>query len=242
MESPIQSSFIPRDTVQKSPRVSYSSGAFDLVVLVSIVLLVATLALGVGVFLYLQFAQSNINTKAQQLERASAAFEPALVAELTRLDDRMVAAEEVLHSHIAPSELLKIMEGLTLETVSFSDMVFQAGDQQNMTMQLKGVARSVNSIALQADLFGKHSAIVSPIFENITRQNDGVHFDVSATINPAAIRYANIATGRVQQVLPTQLAGSEGDDTGNPQEEPGAPSLPPEEEPIPLFGPDTTTP
>mgnify|MGYP007077386413 CR=1 FL=1 len=220
MESKITSSFIPTDTVRSGPSgPSYRSGGFDLLLLGGIILFVASVALAIGVFLYLQFEQASLASKSEQLQRAQEAFEPALIAELTRLDDRMIAAETILGQHIAPSELFRILEDLTLETISLTSLNFQANSGSGMEMNLTGIARSVNSIALQADLFGKHVAITSPIFSNINRDETGVLFDVAATLNPVALRYSNVFSTRSQ---PAQLE----------QEE-----LPQEETNIPFFAP-----
>ena len=194
MESNIKSSFIPRDTVTpgRSPRRYSGSGGADLLVLFSIVLLVASMALGVGVFLYVKFLESSLTNKAEQLSRAQASFEPALIAELNRLDDRMKAGEEILELHFAPSALFHILEQLTLSTISFQKLTFDAMDGNKLTLEMDGIARSVNSIALQSDLFGKHGAIVSPIFSNINRDQIGVRFTVGADVNPSALRYATL--------------------------------------------------
>ena len=220
MESKITSSFIPTDTVRRSPSgPSYKSGGFDLLLLGGIILFVASVALAIGVFLYLQFQQASLGSKSEQLQRAQEAFEPALIAELTRLDDRMIAAERILQQHIAPSELFRILEDLTLTTISLSSLNFQASSGAGMEIALTGVARSVNSIALQADLYGKHVAITSPIFSNINRDANGVLFDVSATLNPVSLRYQNVLSSRSR---PQQL----------PQQ-----ALPQEETNIPFFAP-----
>lgn len=198
MESQIQNSFIPDDTVRKegTKRTAGGRGAFDILVLAGVILLVVSIALAVAVFLYEQYLQSSLASKRQQLERAQSAFEPALIAELTRLDDRMKAGEDVLSRHIAPSALFAVLEQLTLETVSFKNMTFQVVTPSEINISLNGIARSVNSVALQADLFGRHSAIASPIFSNINREQGGVTFDVEALVNPNAIRYVNVLQAR----------------------------------------------
>jgi len=232
MESNIKASFIPKDTAQTSFRGPSSvsrSGLADIVMLLAIVLLVASVALAIGVFLYIQFLQSSLSSKRDQLERAQAAFEPALIAELTRLDDRMKAAETLLQKHTAPSILFTLLEQLTLETVSFSDFSYDATQQDAITITMHGVAQSVNSIALQADLFGKHNAIVSPLFSNIGRDQDGVHFDLNATINPSALRYANLLAA-VSSTAGAQLPGN-GVDTQNTV----TPS--PDDSEVPIFAP-----
>ena len=188
MEPVIKSSFIPTDTGPVRT-VTRSGGMTDLLTLISLVLFVASLALALGVFLYAQYLETSRASKSAQLERARESFEPSLIQKLTRLDDRMHAADTVLGTHIAPSVFFHVLEQVTLNTVSFGTLVLDATDPQHITIRMRGVAESVNSIALQADLFTKNGVIASPIFTNIDREMDGVHFDVSALVNPNMIRY-----------------------------------------------------
>lgn len=199
-ESPIQSSFIPRDTAlpQATPQARYrsSTGLYDLLMLVAIVLFIASAVLAVGVFLYEQFLQTQSQSKLDQLQRAKAAFEPALIQQLTRLDDRMHTADTLLASHLAPSLFFNVLQQVTLQTVSFDSLNFDGSDPSNMSLRLSGVAQSVNSIALQADLFAKSTLLQSPIFSGINRQSDGVHFTVDAKLNPDLVRYSQLIEGQ----------------------------------------------
>jgi hypothetical protein len=145
--------------------------------------------MGIAVFLYAQFLSTSITNKTTQLKRAQEAFEPALVQELTRLDTRMNAAHAILLTHVAPSALFNLLEQATLQNVTFKSFSFDAADVSGMVFTMKGLARSVNSVALQADIFGKNSAVENPVFSNINRVEDGVSFDVTAHINPAAVNY-----------------------------------------------------
>ena len=203
----IPTSFIPHDTAaapSSAPRRS-GGGLNDLLLLCAIVLFIASAALAVGVFLYGQFLATEKSSKLAQLERAKAAFEPSLIQQLTRLDDRMHAADKLLSAHIAPTAFFSTLEQATLQTVSFETLELQASDASHIGIEMEGVARSVNSIALQADLFSKNGVIASPIFSDIARQQDGVHFNLSALVNPAAIRYAALAGGAAAvQDLPVQ--------------------------------------
>lgn len=219
MESKIKSSFIPRDTATPASFQVHKrrGGAGDLLVLFSIVLVVVSVSLGVAVFLYVKFLETSLGSKQDQLGRAQASFEPALIAELNRLDDRMRAGEEILEFHLAPSVLFRTLEELTLDTVAFRNMHYGAAEKSGMSLELSGIAKSVNSIALQADLFSKHGTIVSPIFSNIDRQLDGVHFDMSASINPSNLKFATL----IRQAL----------------ESTQAPITAPEESTNPIFAP-----
>ena len=190
VDTGIPASFIPHDTSVARPSGARGGGLNDLLLLFAIVIFVASVALAVGVFLYGRYLVTENSAKLVQLERAKAGFQPALIQQLTRLDDRMHAADRVLSAHIAPSLFFRALEEATLQTISFQTLDFQVAENQNLTVKLAGVAESVNSIALQADLFSKNGVISSPIFSNIARQSDGVHFNLTAVVDPSAIKYA----------------------------------------------------
>lgn len=231
MESGIQSSFIPHDAAQAAEgQRAFSGGLLDVLALLSIVLLVASLALAAGVFLYQQFLTTSAKSKVDQLERAKAAFDPALILQLTRLDDRMRDADQLLKDHVAPSTFFHMLENVTLSTVSFRSLDFEATDPQHMIIQMDGIAESVNSIALQADLFSKNGIITSPIFSKVDRQQDGVHFNLSALVNPSAIRYIQLATAAAS--APSAASMTPQSSVSSP-----APSPSPSPSPAPASGP-----
>ncbi|MDO8575953.1 MAG: hypothetical protein Q7R90_01420 [bacterium] len=190
VDTGIPATFIPHDTSVARPPLRSGGGLNDLLLLVAIVIFVASAALAIGVFLYGQYLVTENNSKVAQLKRAEAGFQPALIQQLTRLDDRMHAADRVLSAHIAPSLFFKALEEATLQTISFQTLDFQVVENQNLTVKMAGVAESVNSIALQADLFSKNGVVTNPIFSNIARQPDGVHFNLAAVVNPTAINFA----------------------------------------------------
>lgn len=221
MESNIRSSFIPQSPVAAPARGSKGpgSGGFDMFMLLGLILFIASGVLAVGVFLYVQYLETNAASKLDQLNRAKAAFEPALINELTRLDDRMRAADEVLSIHVAPSALFNVLQQLTLQTVAFSTLDFSAQNSSDMTLTMQGVAQSMNSIALEADLLSKSGIITSPIFSNMNRTPQGVRFDFTSGINPEGLRYRSVRAGGAAQPAPQEPAtpfGLPQDMTGTP--------------------------
>ncbi len=225
MESGIQSSFIPRDAAepQKSTRIRNGSGLGDLLLVLGIVALVASISLAVAVFLYQQYLNAQSQSDVAQLQRAQQQFEPSLIQQLIRLNDRMQSAQSLLDAHIAPSALFDILDQVTLQTVSFASLDFDATNPQQIKISMTGVAQSVNSIALQDDLLSKSGVFTSPIFANIVRQKDGVHFSVSALVNPAALNFGQLTSGQAPQLqqqtslTPTQSSAST-TQTGQPQQ------------------------
>ena len=198
MESGIQSSFIPKDAAEPTRTVRHSSGGLmELVVLVMIVLFITSAALAVAVFLYKQYLEASASSKRAALERAREAFDPTTILEITRLDDRMRAAEQILGDHIAPTAFFAALQLSTLTTVGFTSLDLLVNDDETISAKMTGIAESVNSIALQADVFSKNGVVVNPIFSDITRQQDGVHFSLATIINPAAVNYVQLIAGLV---------------------------------------------
>ncbi|MEN9413145.1 MAG: hypothetical protein RLZZ342_232 [Candidatus Parcubacteria bacterium] len=207
METGTPASFIPHESpVMSRPR--EATGLPELVLLISVVLLVASGALAAGVFFYAQYLQTASSSKVQQLERAKAAFEPALIEQLMRLNDRMHAADSILAVHAAPSTFFDALSAATLSTVSFSTLDLQTIDNRSYSIKMAGVAQSVNSIALQAELFSKNGVVKDPIFSAIDREQDGVHFILTADIDSSAISFARTLSAPAQGGAPAQSAGA----------------------------------
>jgi Tfp pilus assembly protein PilN len=193
MESPINTSFIPsRQQFEVESDTTYSRGPSDLLFLFGVITLIVAAALTAGVFLYKQFATSDLSSKKEQLEKAQKAFDQNLVRELSRLDERLRVAEGLLSTHTAPSILFSVLEQSTLTSIQFTDLEFkQTADQLSVTM--KGKAASVNGVALQANIFSQNPVIKDPIFENLDLANDGrIGFDVSFLLNPDYVRYESL--------------------------------------------------
>ena len=163
------------------------------------------------------------------MQRGKESFEPSLIQDLTRLDDRMRAADHVLSGHIAPSIFFHVLEQLTLQTVSFNNLSFQVTDAQNMTIKMTGQAASVNSIALQADYLSKSGVIANPIFSNINRAGQGVQFDLAAIVNPNALKYrqGSPVPAEAQEIqTPTLTSPFGSGQEGESEEEPQQPAPP----------------
>ncbi len=217
MEAGVPTSFIPQDaaTGNNTNRRYESGGLAELLLLLVIVLFVASVALAIATFLYSQYLNQQHNQKVAQLKAAKEAFDPQLVAQFTRLDDRMHAAETILATHLAPTAFFSTLNLATLKTISFQTLVFDTNDLNHITLKMGGVARSVNSIALQADIFSKSGVITNPIFSNIGRSEDGVRFSLSAFINPATLNYSALTASGGVAASP-DVSGAAGQNSGVP--------------------------
>lgn len=182
-----QTSFIPKKTIATAP--SKRKRGVGLFMLVAVFIFVLTVASSVGAFLYKGFIERSITEKQASLTRAQEAFEPDLIKELARVDQKINASKDVLENHISPSAIFDLLEELTLANVSFEAFEYDMEDG-NFAIQMKGVARNFSALALQSDVFGTNRYIVEPVFSDLDLDNLGnVTFSVSAKIDRGLINY-----------------------------------------------------
>lgn len=200
MEPTTQPSFIPHDAGTPARPRPAGSGFGDIILMFAILAFAVSAALAVGVFLYVQYLTSVSNADHTKLLEAQKRFEPALVTELQRLDNRINSASAILSTHLAPSVFFVILDAITAKTVSYSSFALSVAD--DIKLEMDGVARSINSVAFQADLLSKDGAYQNPIFSNLTRDKEGVHFHLSTEINQDALDFESLTNAAAGSLVP----------------------------------------
>lgn len=191
MEQKVNTSFIPKKSLKAATQRPKGS-SIGVFFLLTLIIFIGVLALAIGVFLYQQFLVQNIDRKEASLERASAAFEPALIAEISRLDTRLQSAQDIIDNHMSVTAFFKLLEVSTLASVRFEDLDYRVGEGGRISISMKGKALNFSSVALQSDIFGKNKFIREPIFSNLNLDQKGdVVFNFSAFIDPRLLSYRN---------------------------------------------------
>jgi len=195
MEPKFRTSFIPKKTLATTSHVQKKGGGgLGIVTLGALIIAFGAVVLSVGVFFYQQVLEVSIARKIDTLERARAAFEPALIEELVRIDTRIEAAETILNRHITPSVLFETLEELTLKSVQFQDFHLTRISDDKISISMQGIAQDFRGVALQADIFGKSRLIREPIFSNLNLNQDGrAIFDVTAFIDLTFVNFTTQA-------------------------------------------------
>lgn len=174
--------------------------------MISLVFLVGAGLLWGGLFLYKNFLGTQIGEKSQILEQARSDFAPALIQEIERLDDRIIATEQLLDKHLASSILFEILENTTLRTVSFDSLGLSILPEGVAALTLQGEANSFSSVALQADTFEDESAFINPVFSSFELDESGnVSFSFEAEVDPKALRYSNL----LEDFVTSETGGSD---------------------------------
>ncbi len=196
MEPKFQTSFIPKQSLSAAPvanvrRSNRTSRAFGIGTVISIVIFIVAVSASAIVFLYQQYLSASIKSNQESLSRAREAFEPALIVQLTRLDSRINAAEELLAKHIAPSSLFALIQSITLQNVQFTQYIYTAPTETSLVhIELFGKAKSFKTLALQSDLVGTNSNLKNPVISEVALSGNGdVNFKFSADVDARMINY-----------------------------------------------------
>lgn len=194
MQERVKTSFIPKASLAVERRQVTPKNPIGIInVLASIILIVALVA-AVGLFLFEQFTIQNIERKRASLDRARAAFEPATIKELSRLNTRLTAGATLLNSHVAPSYLFDEIERLTLDSVRFKDFAYGEVGPGRVMVTMAGEARSFNALALQSDAFGQSEFFTEPIFTDLNLDETGnVVFTFNAVVDLSELRFTGAA-------------------------------------------------
>lgn len=185
-------SFIPKKPIEgTSIRTSPQLGG--IFTLVSSIMLVGSITLAAGAFFYERYLESIIASQETNLARAEAAFEPQLLSDLSRLNQRIAESKRLLAGHIAITPFFELLERTTLESVSFQSLDF-ISNSGKITITMKGQARSFGALALQSDVFSKTKQIKNPLFSGLNLDQTGnVIFELTADIDPSLVSYRNNA-------------------------------------------------
>ncbi|MDP3661439.1 MAG: hypothetical protein Q8R17_01110 [bacterium] len=143
-----------------------------------------------GVFFYQKVLANRLVKMNNDLVAARAAFEPAFIEELQRMDIRLETAKTLLAQHRAVSPIFSLLERETLATVRFTKFGFSEATEGGVRLALAGEAASFNAVALQSDVFAKNGSFLNPVFSDFDVDKSGtVHFSFTATVAPEFVLY-----------------------------------------------------
>ena len=192
MDKEFKTTFIPKKNLSSSrakPAESKKSKAQkSLFGILALLLFVTAVVSTAGVFLYKIRLASVINSRIESINLAEKAFEPSLILELKKLDIRLQAGTNLLNNHVAISDFLTSLGESTLPGVSFSDLTFSGGEENQVTMS--GLARGYLQIAQQSDIFEDNQYIQNHIFSDFTANDTGrVGFSLEFTLDPELLLF-----------------------------------------------------
>ncbi len=194
METKFQTSFIPKAPVTDSSA-GRRSGGGGLLFLIAFIIFMASICAAAGVFFYSQILDQKIKSGNDELNQNQNIFNPSVVQEYSRLNDRINASYEILKKHISVSNLFNIISAVTLKNVRFSNFTYSNSGSDKISLNMNGQTQSYEMVALQAraltDPTMKYrNAFKSPILGDLNVDSLGtVSFNLSSAIDPTVISY-----------------------------------------------------
>ncbi len=190
MEPKFQSSFIPKKPLSDSSRVlapvSKNTNIFS--VIATIIFLI-TLFVSGGLFVYEKIIQKQIGDVKKELDEARVAFETDKINELIDASVRLNSIKGMLEKHFAVSELLFLMQNLTMKTIQFGNFKLDNKSGQPI-LTMDGEALSYNAVAKQSEVFLASGFIRNVIFSDFSLNDSGlVRFRFTGAVVPRLISY-----------------------------------------------------
>jgi hypothetical protein len=122
------------------------------------------------------------------------------IESLVELNSRTNVAKDLLSKHVAVSPIFNFLQQTTLKSVRFTNFSFTSSGKDSsgsnrVAVQMSGQARNWETVASQADEFGKidwRKIISEPKISNLSLNADGsVSFLFSAFVSPDFLVYGN---------------------------------------------------
>ncbi len=190
-------SFIPKRSLGRAVRRPAPFGFF--MVFAVAVLLVTALFLGVA-YGYRSVLSREISNPCtdpsasgsttgcgleERIERLRGDLAESTINEIKRFDTKLNRARDLFAAHNTLLPFLALLEDLTLHTIAFNSLTFN-GD----TINLAGLAKSYESIALQSEELAKNKIVKKFVFSDFTSPSDrGVPFRLTMVIDPTLTNY-----------------------------------------------------
>ena len=200
MDPQAQTSFIPKKPLDTGMRRG-GGGTYGLFFLIALLIFIASLIAAGGAFLYQQYLQQELASKMDSLKKTEDAYDPAVIQDLLRLDDRINNAEMLLNKHVAISSIFAFIGTQTLKNVYFTTFNYQLNPDGSANISLNGVADSFATVALQSDQMGSAKLLKNVVFSGIGGSQGGtIAFSLAATVDASVINYRNVLSGSVPAV------------------------------------------
>jgi hypothetical protein len=182
MKGSSDNSFIPkRGSTKRAP----TGGANKLHVFtyISYILMFATLLSSGGVFLYAQYANSQLDVAVEALSSEIKNFSQADMERVIQLDLRLLQAQDRLENSISITSAFEALQAATIDTVQISSLAMEREDDSSLLIEAAIQTDSFDSTIFQRRVFSANSILQAVTISNV--QNTTLTQSGSAAQEPA---------------------------------------------------------
>lgn len=193
MQPQFQTSFIPKKPVLDSQKngitIVRSTNIFS--TLATLIFVITLLASG-GLFGYKYYLIKQITEADTALNEARAAFNTGKIQELLDASTRINTVKSLLENHFVVSELLVLLEQLTVKNIHFEDFAYH-NNNSTISVNLTGESVSYNALTQQSDIFKGSDFFQNQNFYDLSLTDKGsIKFKFTANILPELVSYKKI--------------------------------------------------
>ena len=188
MEPQIGTSFIPKKSVveEVGPRRESTVGLFTAFIVIAFLV---TLVVGGGMFVWEKAISLQLNKSKQNLEEQKAKFQPEVISQFKRIDDRLAVSSELISKHNNPNKFLSLLQSITYKDVSFSSVSYSYDPLTGIKATLVGEAKDYQTIILQSDFLNTNKYIKEYLFSNLVPKEgtNRIGFSLALIVEPSFV-------------------------------------------------------
>lgn len=210
MDTQAPGSFIPKySMVPGAVGAPKNTGGAGILTMISVVLFLGSVGTAAAAYGYEHVLKNDVASKAAQIEANKSSFTVEGLDQLTRTDARLSETVKLLQSHVAPTLIFDLLSAQTLTRVQFTSFKYSVAKDGSATIDMAGVADSLQTVALQSDKLGEVKEMKDIVISGLTIGEGGnIDFTVRASIISSAILYQKTitpisTTDSVQEIVPT---------------------------------------
>lgn len=129
----------------------------------------------VGSYFYKDFVVlKRLEEAKNSLRSVTNADDAQKIEEIRMYDEKLIVANELLERHIAPSQIFKVLEDVTKQTVQFNSLEFSYDPGFEANLTLNGNTNEFTSVALQKMQFLKDTVFSTFVTNDITSSQNEI--------------------------------------------------------------------
>ena len=200
MEPRFQTSFIPKKSIIEAAKLRSSpSPSRNIYSMAATAIFALTLIACLGLFFYKNLLSNQIAQDDKELNLARVAFQVETIQDLVDANSRIIAIKGLLNKHVVTSELLTLLQSLTVKNVRFTDFLYNNKNNViNLSMDVEG--KTYNALAMQSDIFSKNEFVKEESFSDFSLDiNGNVKSKFSGKLDSKLVSYKKAIESQVPQ-------------------------------------------
>ncbi len=166
-ESP-SSSFIPKRGAAKNKRPAGRKYNFFILSIISYALFVAAPIASAVVFIYEKYTEKVFAQAVIDLDTAINTFSEADMQRVVEFEDRLVAADQLLNSHVSLVSLMNILESNTAATIQFNSLAVERTSPDKLTATAAITTDEFDALLFQRGIYKGNEQIADTKFSAVT--------------------------------------------------------------------------